>query len=323
LDHLVDQAFGPFVNPVFAQRGETITVSGVAMFCNSIIDKISLNFYDPNGNIALTDTPSLGTDCNFEKSFTVSDDVITGKWRVAVNYAGNTNDWPFYINQFEGFSESYTPPVPQKLDESEYKDLAYVSQSTYKTRIDELKSGIETAENSLTGLKYTNPSSQEKLELAWTHLYNAQQHLEDAERRWSGGNYELGKNNFKHALDLFKKIDSSSVKVGTNLKSITMSIGAAENWEREYESPKESASQQEEKKKFESIPRVPDFINPEKGAQYYLNRYYNQPVYKEWFDRNYPDYTIEQAIVIAIPDALSQKEEPKEKPKFCFLFWCW
>ena len=35
------------------------------------------------------------------------------------------------------------------------------------------------------------------------------------------------------------------------------------------------------------------------------------------------DYTIEQAIVIAIPDALSQKEEPKEKEKFCFLFWCW
>ncbi len=99
------------------------------------------------------------------------------------------------------------------------------------------------------------------------------------------------------------------------------------NWEQVETSPKDSTPKQEEKIKFESKPRVPNFIIPENGAQYYLDRYYNEPAYKEWFDRNYPDYTIEQAIVIAIPDALSQKEEPPppepEKEKFCFLFWCW
>ena len=38
------------------------------------------------------------------------------------------------------------------------------------------------------------------------------------------------------------------------------------------------------------------FIDPNKDPQYYIDRYYNEPNYKEWFDRNYPDYTIEEAV---------------------------
>jgi len=66
----------------------------------------------------------------------------------------------------------------------------------------------------------------------------------------------------------------------------------------------------------------------------------SEPVYKEWFDKAYPHYTIEEAITLTIPDAFSKEpappepkspepEPPKpepvepEKEKFCFLFWCW
>jgi len=41
---------------------------------------------------------------------------------------------------------------------------------------------------------------------------------------------------------------------------------------------------------------VPDFVDPNKDPQYYLDRYYNEPNYKNWFDKNYPDYTIEEAV---------------------------
>jgi|GEM_PF-1274339 len=41
---------------------------------------------------------------------------------------------------------------------------------------------------------------------------------------------------------------------------------------------------------------VPNFADPKKDPQYYLDRYYNEDNYKAWFDRNYPDYTIEQAV---------------------------
>ena len=49
--------------------------------------------------------------------------------------------------------------------------------------------------------------------------------------------------------------------------------------------------------KVEKLPSPkPDFVDPEKDPQYYLDRYYNEPEYKAWFDRNYPDYTIEEAV---------------------------
>ena len=53
---------------------------------------------------------------------------------------------------------------------------------------------------------------------------------------------------------------------------------------------------------------IPDFIDTENDPQYYLDRYYNEEAYKAWFDSTYPDYTIEEAIVLAYP-------EPKPEPK--------
>jgi len=42
--------------------------------------------------------------------------------------------------------------------------------------------------------------------------------------------------------------------------------------------------------------KLADFIDPNKDPQHYLERYYNEPNYKDWFDRNYPDLTIEEAV---------------------------
>ena len=53
----------------------------------------------------------------------------------------------------------------------------------------------------------------------------------------------------------------------------------------------ESQSEEEPKKKS-----VLGFVDPNKDPQYYIERYYNEPNYKEWFDRNYPNYTIEEAV---------------------------
>ena len=41
---------------------------------------------------------------------------------------------------------------------------------------------------------------------------------------------------------------------------------------------------------------IPDFIDKSKDPQHYVDRYYNETAYKEWFDRNYPDTTIEEAV---------------------------
>src|SRR3990170_1511438 len=61
---------------------------------------------------------------------------------------------------------------------------------------------------------------------------------------------------------------------------------------------------------------VPDFVDPKKGAQYYLDRYNNEKSYKAWFDSNFPDYTIEEAIELAIPGSISEPEPPKNIAPF-------
>ncbi len=45
--------------------------------------------------------------------------------------------------------------------------------------------------------------------------------------------------------------------------------------------------------------KLADFVDPNKNPQYYLDRYYNEPSYKDWFDRNYLDLTIEEAVGVS------------------------
>ncbi len=57
--------------------------------------------------------------------------------------------------------------------------------------------------------------------------------------------------------------------------------------------------------KFQPEP-VLHFIDVEKGMQHYVDRYYGDDVYRNWFDSNFPEYTIEQAVGLpqdpVIPD---------------------
>ncbi len=41
---------------------------------------------------------------------------------------------------------------------------------------------------------------------------------------------------------------------------------------------------------------IVDFVDSSKSSQYYIDRYYNEIAYKSWFDRNYPNLTIEEAV---------------------------
>ncbi|HXV65993.1 MAG TPA: fibronectin type III domain-containing protein [Nitrosopumilaceae archaeon] len=77
-------------------------------------------------------------------------------------------------------------------------------------------------------------------------------------------------------------------------------------------------------KEKEPIKNIPDFVDPKQGAKYYLDRYNTEPAYKEWFDTNYPDYTIEEAIELAIPGAFTVNStkpilsfvDPKQDPQY-------
>jgi len=45
----------------------------------------------------------------------------------------------------------------------------------------------------------------------------------------------------------------------------------------------------------------PSFVDESKDPQSYVDRYNTEESYKEWFDENYPDYTIEEAVGVTTP----------------------
>ena len=57
----------------------------------------------------------------------------------------------------------------------------------------------------------------------------------------------------------------------------------------------------------------PTFVDPEKDPQSYVDRYNNEASYKEWFDKNYPEYTIEEAVGLKskpnVPDWIKNNAE--------------
>ena len=58
------------------------------------------------------------------------------------------------------------------------------------------------------------------------------------------------------------------------------------------------------------------FVDSTKDAQYYIDRYNNEPAYKEWFDANYPEYTsIYQAVGLEEFVEKPAKEPVKEPPE--------
>ena len=57
------------------------------------------------------------------------------------------------------------------------------------------------------------------------------------------------------------------------------------------------------------IKKTLDFVDLKKDPYDYLKRYLKEPKYKDWFNRNYPDHTIYDAVGLSISDYLTIKRE--------------
>jgi len=57
------------------------------------------------------------------------------------------------------------------------------------------------------------------------------------------------------------------------------------------------------KKRFGSRERKPlDFVDPDRDPHTYIERYVREEDYRDWFNRNYPDYTIYEAVGLTESD---------------------
>ena len=62
------------------------------------------------------------------------------------------------------------------------------------------------------------------------------------------------------------------------------------------ENPLDDTEKEIKTKDIITTTSIADFVDSSKSSQYYIDRYYNEILYKSWFDRNYPDLTIEDAV---------------------------
>jgi len=57
------------------------------------------------------------------------------------------------------------------------------------------------------------------------------------------------------------------------------------------------------------VKKTLNFVDSKKDPHEYLKRYLKEPKYKDWFNRNYPNYTIYDAVGLSVSDYLSMKRE--------------
>ena len=57
------------------------------------------------------------------------------------------------------------------------------------------------------------------------------------------------------------------------------------------------------------IKKTLNFVDENKDPYDYLKRYLKEPKYKDWFNRNYPDHTIYDAVGLSVSDYLTIKRE--------------
>jgi len=55
--------------------------------------------------------------------------------------------------------------------------------------------------------------------------------------------------------------------------------------------------------------KILNFVNDKKDPHEYIRRYLMESNYKDWFNRNYPNHTIYDAVGLSISDYLNMKRE--------------
>jgi len=82
--------------------------------------------------------------------------------------------------------------------------------------------------------------------------------------------------------------------------------------------PKEKPKKAPAKEELVEKPKLADFVDPKKGPQHYIDRYNKEKKYKAWFDKNYPNSTIEESVGLK-PTKTKEKSKKapakEEKPK--------
>ena len=64
------------------------------------------------------------------------------------------------------------------------------------------------------------------------------------------------------------------------------------------------------------VKKILSFVDRDKDPHEYLKRYLKEPKYKDWFNRNYPNFTIYEAVGLSASDYLEMKRQLTPESEF-------
>jgi len=233
---------------------------------------VSLQITAPNGNIVAIDQTDVDAEHKFSKEITAEGGLWKsgGTYTVKVLYGtqARTSETSFSLISSPS-SPTNPPPTPSNLDKDndgipdnldscmtsvenyngyqdsdgcpdavaaivDWKTKALTIQSQANSKIESMKQGVYTAENSLSGAYFENPHAQKQLEKAWTELWWAKKYLNDAEVTQKEGHTFISKSNFK---DGYYKLDYSlrtANRINEHLFQINDYSNVAHSLESQY-----------------------------------------------------------------------------------------
>jgi len=119
--------------------------------------------------------------------------------------------------------------------------------------------------------------------------------------------------NIQESIDLKSKIVKKVVNKSEKVQEIVHCRFTPEELAREKQADVETRRRLKEiiESKFTIDKQIElgHFFDSKKGIKYYLDRYKNEHIFKDWFDTTFPNYTIKGALELAIPCTFS-KEQP-------------
>ena len=192
---------------------------------------VMITVYRPDQSVQVLKITTTGS--GFFETFLIFDkDSPRGLYRISASYIEHVDksmDVTFEVRS-KGITTN-SPIISSKTEtpDSVFQNPAQLAKSTFAQKISELKSKLNQAENTLSELVFENLFAQKKIEYAKEVRQNAIKDLEAAERKWSAGVYELEKQNFQKAFEIFDGIDSNEKAIRDVLRDIDNYINEASN----------------------------------------------------------------------------------------------
>ena len=177
-------------------------------------------------------------------------------------------------------------PMDEIINDTEYKIELFSNESKYQTG-DVLKVDVIFSHQEISTGQYLIKDDKGNAIISKTFVPR------------SNGMYEI-----QELIDTLWESGEYTLEVNWEFKQKTFSFFVQQDMINESNAVLDSEPVTEkvslEPKNSETKPK-PSFVDESKDPQSYVDRYNNEEGYKTWFDENYSDYTIEEAVGITTP----------------------